>query len=181
MKRSRLLCGTIAILLACVVLCPAQEADFGVRGGYQRFRAAGDGAVLGGLFFRKDWQRVVFWEAAILYHTEEVDDIDVELIPLQLSAMLFLLGRDEAICPYILGGAGVYMVRTTEPGDDSESEYDFGWHLGIGFDYTLTPKMFVEADVRYIWLDVDTGGGTVADAVSDFDNWMATVGFGFRL
>ncbi len=163
-------------------LTNAGQADVGVRGGYMRFPDAEDGAFLGGGFFRMDWREVVFIDTAIYYHTDELEHgVDLEFIPIHLSAMLFLLGRDGALSPFILGGGGAYWTRTTAEGEDTESEFDFGWHLGLGFDVAISDRMFVETDFRYIWLDVDSEGGTFADALADFNHWVAGVALGFRL
>jgi opacity protein-like surface antigen len=73
------------------------------------------------------------------------------------------------------------VTRRVEEGAESDSNFDFGWHLGLGLDYKLNDRMFVEGDFRYIWLDVDFGDQTVGEKLSDFNNLMASVGFGFRL
>ena len=136
---------------------------------------------MGGLFLRMNWRSVLFAEGAVLYHKEEVGAADLEFIPVQLSAMLFFLRRDLDFSPYVLAGAGTYISRRVEPGQDSDTEFDLGWHLGFGLDYLLNDRFFVEGDFRYIWLDVDFGDQTVGDKLSNFDNWMGTVGVGFRI
>lgn len=181
MRRILAVCFTALFCLA-TGFTHANEADLGFRAGYQRFSDADEGAFMGGGFFRIDWHRVIFVEANVLYNTKEVEDTDVEMIPVQLSALLFLLGRDGMVSPYLLGGGGMYWVRLTrDAGDSSENEFDFGWHLGFGMDYNFHERMFVEADFRYIWLDMNMDGQTVGDKLASFDNWMASVGLGFRL
>jgi outer membrane protein W len=64
---------------------------------------------------------------------------------------------------------------------DTESEFDFGWHLGFGFDFALSDRVFLEADFRYLWVESNSDAETAADVLSDFDSWMATAGIGFRL
>jgi len=180
MKRWVLGVATVMSLMAG--WASAGEADFGVRGGYMRIPDAEDGSILGGAFFRVDWHEVVFIDTSIYYHNEELsDDLDLELIPIQVSGMLFLLGRQGALSPFILAGGGVYWTRTTRTGKSSESEFDIGWHLGLGLDVAISERMFIETDFRYMWLDVDTEGGTFADAAADFNHWIAGVGLGFRL
>ena len=178
---------SVAALMACASVAAAAELDLGVRGGYQRIADADEGGFLGGAFVRTDWRGVLFFEGALLYNSEDgVDDagnrVEVEFIPVQLSVEVFFLRRDETFCPYILAGAGSYIVRTVnEALDDSDTDFDFGWHLGLGLDYVLTEKIFLEADLRYIWLDVDTKGRTFSDTLSDFNSWQAVVGMGFRI
>jgi len=180
MKRQVL--AVVALVGLMVSAVSANEADVGVRGGYMRFPDAEDGAFLGSLFFRTDWREVVFIDASVYYHTEEVaPDLDLEFIPIHLSAMLFLLGRDGGISPFVLAGGGVYWSRTTVTGHDTNSEFDIGWHLGAGFDLAISDRMFIETDFRYIWLNVDTEGETFADSLADFNHWVAGIGLGFRL
>lgn len=160
----------------------AGMADVGARAGYMRFSEADDGAFLGGLFFRTDWHGVVFIDGSVYYHSEEVSDgADLELIPIQLSAMLFLLGRDNILNPFVLGGGGLYWSRTTITGQDTNSEFDFGWHLGLGADYNISDRMFIEGDFRYIWLDSSSDNQTFSDSLKNFNHWIAGVGIGFRL
>ena len=181
MRMTMLLIAVLVPVMA-VSAVAGDMADVGIRGGYQRFSEADDGSLLFGLFFRKDWHRVVWFEGAVMYHTEEIeDDVNIELIPIQLSAQLFLLRRDGTFSPYVQGGAGFYILRTTGDAVDKSTEYDFGWHLGLGMDYNISDRAFLEIDLRYIWLDVDADDRTIAESLSDFNNWMANVGFGFRL
>ncbi len=170
-----------AMLCACVATVGAEDnmADLGFRLGYQEFRE-GDGSIMGGAYLRLPWKSVVMGECTIMYHTHEEGGVDYELIPIQLSAMVFVLRRDLAFSPYLLAGIGGYITRQVED-DDSESEFDLGWHLGFGLDFRLSDRVFVEGDVRYIWLDVDFEGETAADALSDFNNLIGSVGIGFRL
>lgn len=170
------------IVLAMTTALFAGMADVGARAGYMRIADADDGALLGGLFFRTDWREVVFIDGSVYYHSEEVsNNIDLELIPIQLSAMLFLLGRDNALNPFVLGGGGVYWTRTTITGQDTDSDFDFGWHLGLGADYNILKNMFVEGEFRYIWLDSDTKDQTFGESLKNFNHWISTIGIGFRL
>ncbi len=169
-------------ILAVAACATGSEADFGFRAGYQRFTEADDGAFMGGAFLRLPWRSVILGEGALMYHKESVGDVDLEIIPVQLSLMLFFLRRDLDFCPYLLAGAGTYITRRVEQdGGDSDTDIDIGWHLGFGLDYLLNDRIFVEGDFRYIWLDVDFGGQTVGEKLTNFNNWMANIGIGFRL
>lgn len=177
------------IMIVCALACAlatgavaAQDnmADFGFRGGYQRF-TEGDGSLMGGLFLRLPWHSVVMGEGAVMYHTRSEGPVDEEFIPIHLSAMIFILRRDLDFSPYLLAGLGGYVSRRVEEGSDSNTDFDLGWHLGLGLDYKLSDRVFVEGDLRYIWLDVDFGDQTVGEKLRNFNNWMASVGIGFRL
>ncbi len=171
--------GLIVVVAGLVF---AEEADIGFRGGYMHFPEGEASGPLPGAFFRTAWKEIIFLEGAAYYHTEEVSETaDLETIPLQLSAMVFLMRRSGKACPFILGGAGAYWTRATEAGQEAQSELDIGWHAGGGLDFTLVENVFLELDYRYIWLDVDVGGRTFADALSESNRWIASVGLGFRL
>jgi len=175
----------MAITATCILAASTVQAgmaDVGARAGYMRMAEADDGAFMGGLFFRTDWRRVVFIDGSVYYNSKEVsNDVDLELIPIQLSAMLFLLGRDNILNPFVLGGGGLYWTRTTVTGRDTKSEFDFGWHLGVGADYNLSDRMFIEGDFRYIWLNTDSDNKTISDSLKNFNHWIGSVGIGFRL
>ena len=172
-----------AVWLAAGMTASAQMGDFGLRCGYQRL-AEGDngGAVVGGGYFRWDWHRIVMLEAAVLYHVEEVNPTnDLELIPIQFSGLIYPLRRDYQFSPYILGGVGFYLTRVVQKGVSTDSNSDFGWHLGLGVDCAVNDRVFIEGDFRYIWLKTETDSQTIRDTLSSFDSWMATIGIGFRL
>jgi hypothetical protein len=180
MRRSKVWIAGLIVMVAGLVF--AEEADIGFRGGYMRLPEGEASGLLPGAFLRMAWKEVIFIEGAGYYHAEELSETaDLETIPLQLSAMVFLMRRSGRACPFILGGAGVYWTRATEEGQEAESELDIGWHVGGGLDFTLVENVFLELDYRHIWLDVDVGGRTFADALSDSKRWTASVGLGFRL
>ncbi|MBT3193433.1 MAG: outer membrane beta-barrel protein [Verrucomicrobia bacterium] len=160
----------------------AGDVDLGYRGGYMRMPDADDGAGMVGAFLRFALGEDVLLDTAIYYHDEELsEDVSLELIPIQLSLMLYLLGTDGPVRPFMLGGCGVYWTRTTENGVRSDSEYDFGGHLGAGMDFALSERMFIEADFRYIWLDAETEGNTLSDVAHDYEHWVAGIALAFRL
>ena len=183
--------GLCAVILAGAVIltsavAEAQVADFGFRGGYQRMASSDGGGFMVGAFLRKDWHRVLFVEGALMYHSESIDyatdkTADLEFIPVQLSLEIFPLKRNKTICPYLLGGGGVYITRITAEGEDASKKYKMGWHLGFGADWVLTEDVFIEGDFRYVWLNIDTKDQAYSEALKDFDSWMASVGIGFRL
>lgn len=181
MRRGMLLVVGVLLCVSATVAAEDNRADLGFRAGYQSFQDGADGSVMGGLFLRLPWRSVIMGEGAIMYHMHEEGDVDYELIPIQLSAMIFVLRRDLAFSPYILAGIGGYVARQIDADDDSDSNFDFGWHLGLGLDYKLSDRVFVEGDFRYIWLDLDFDDRTVGETLSDYNNWMASLGIGFRL
>ncbi len=159
----------------------AGDVDFGARAGTMRMTEPDEGAGMVGSFLRFKLAEFLFLDTSIYYHTERLSEEErLELIPIQVSMMLFLLGNEGPVRPFLLAGGGVYWTRTTIM-DISESEFDYGTHLGLGLDIALSDLMFIEADFRYVWLDVDTEGRTYADAAADYEHWIAGVALGFRL
>ncbi|MBL7076854.1 MAG: porin family protein [Kiritimatiellae bacterium] len=175
--------GIVVCVFACAMVATAggdAMADLGFRVGYQGFQE-GEGSFMGGAYLRLPWRSVVMTEGAIMYHSHDEDGVEYELIPIQLSAMVFVLRRDLDFSPYLLAGVGAYIARQIDEEDESDSDFDFGWHLGLGLDYKLSDRVFVEGDFRYIWLDLDFDDQTVSEKLSDFNTWNASVGIGFRL
>jgi len=179
--------GVIVVLLVLVAgLSPAWAArdnlaDFGFRAGYQRFADQNKGGLGAGLFLRIPWRSVILTEGAVFYYSTSVDDGDLEFIPVHLSLQIYPLRRDLTYCPYLLGGIGATITRAVPDEGDTDTDVDMSWHLGLGLDYVFSERMFAEFDARYIWLDADFGDQTVGDKLSDFNQWIATLGIGFRL
>ncbi len=124
----RLVCAAV-----CVMLCAGagaadsnSMADLGFRAGYQSFDD-GEGSFMGGAYLRLPLVSVVMTEASIMYHTHDIGPVEYELIPIQLSAMVFVLRRDLEFSPYLLAGVGAYIARQIDENDDSDSDFDFGW------------------------------------------------------
>jgi hypothetical protein len=58
------------------------------------------------------------------------------------------------ISPYVIGGAGLYMVSVTPTGGSAVTENHMGWNAGAGINLPLSVfKAFVEARYNRITLD----------------------------
>ncbi|MFL5465388.1 MAG: outer membrane protein [Gemmatimonadaceae bacterium] len=58
------------------------------------------------------------------------------------------------ISPYVIGGAGLYMVSVTPTGADAVTENHLGWNAGAGINLPLSVfKAFVEARYNRVSLD----------------------------
>ena len=58
------------------------------------------------------------------------------------------------ISPYVIGGAGLYMVSVTPTGGDAVTENHMGWNAGAGVNLPLGfLKAFVEARYNNVSLD----------------------------
>jgi hypothetical protein len=60
------------------------------------------------------------------------------------------------VSPYLIGGAGLYMVSVTPTGADAVTDNHLGWNAGAGINLPLSVfKAFVEA--RYNRVSTDNG------------------------
>jgi hypothetical protein len=58
------------------------------------------------------------------------------------------------ISPYLIGGAGLYMVSATPTGGTADTENHMGWNAGAGINLPLSVfKAFVEARYNRVSLD----------------------------
>jgi outer membrane protein W len=102
----------------------------------------------------------------------------VSQYPVQLTAFLYIIPQGP-IRPYILGGVGWYYTRVDYTGQfastPNHTEHIFGEHLGAGGELFFSPRVSLDVDVRYIFLNPTT------DKVigRDFNYWQITAGLNF--
>lgn len=131
--------------------------------------------------------------SGIRYPFRENDHFNV--VPITLSAKLIRpAGKWEF---FAMEGIGAYIVSEDTKvsgtinnwsGRASFKDTDavFGFHLGLGFNYNITPKLFIGAEGKYLWmrqarLRDDTPGVPVAmNAKPRMDGILATAVMGFR-
>lgn len=152
----------------------------GPRVGFIKARDADEGTWVVGGQVRWHILPVIAIEGSIEVRQDKYDDGDVKVltIPIQVSGIVYL-PVDWAIRPYAVGGIGWYVTRTHFSGSnisDDETTHEFGFHLGVGAEWTLSPKMSVDADFRYLWIDEPPHVGN-----SNFDSYEFTVGLNFKL
>lgn len=87
--------------------------------------------------------------------------------------------------PYL--GAGVQYIAFFSEGDSStlggaSLDIDNAWGLALqaGFDYELGNGLYLNADVKKVWLDTEANWGTGHSADVDIDPWIFSVGLGYR-
>jgi hypothetical protein len=91
-------------------------------------------------------------------------NIDLETVPLQLSAIVYPLAMIP-VTPYFLGGTGWYHLTATVDGD-LDLPYVFGEgsisitetapHVGAGLEAFIGDHFSVGGDVRWVFLDFET-------------------------
>jgi len=152
--------------------------SLGASVGYLNVKDADHGTWFGGVQARLRFGALAV-EASIQFHETNYEggDVTVTQYPVQLTAFLYFL--QGPIRPYILGGVGWYYTRIDHSGafagvsDDTQNI--FGEHLGAGAEFFLSPKISINGDVRYIFLNPTT------DQVihQEFNYWQITAGINF--
>jgi opacity protein-like surface antigen len=137
------------------------------------------------------------------------DDLPIEQttkllrVPATVGLRLYPLGRGRAlsahawvparITPYLQGGAGLQWYRLTQEGDfvDYETLNIFPDELrssgssvtaqvGGGADYWVTPRIALNADVRYGWGSADLDATFPGFSEIDLSGYQASIGLSFR-
>jgi len=142
---------------------PAEDGtasfSIGPAGGYLRARGADRGTWFGGVQARLHFLSVLAAEASITFHQNryENDGVVVTQYPVQLTAFLYII-PEGPIRPYLLGGVGWYYSRidyrdSFAASFNDKTEHMFGEHLGAGVEVMLSPRVSVDVDFRYIFLN----------------------------
>lgn len=150
--------------------------SIGPVGGYLVVKDADHGTWFGGVQARLRFGMFAV-EGSITAHQNEYEDGDVIVTqyPVQVTAFLYIIPAGP-VRPYILGGVGWYYTRVDYKGVfsslDDHTEHIFGEHLGAGVELLLGPRVSIDADLRYIFLNPDTD-----QVISrDFNYWQVTLG-----
>ncbi|MGB3399165.1 MAG: outer membrane beta-barrel protein, partial [Candidatus Deferrimicrobiaceae bacterium] len=93
---------------------------------------------------------------------------DVAVVPLTIGARLILPA--PVVEPYIGGGLGLYFASLDEPGID-DSDTTFGGYGSLGVDAWLNPRMALNFEGRYHWVEPEFGGFDV-----DVSGWTLSLG-----
>jgi len=162
----------------------AEESErgwwLGPRVGYIEAKDADNGTWVLGSQVR--WHILSFLavEGSIEVHQDRYDDGDIKVftVPIQISGLVYL-PLPGNFRPYAVAGIGWYVTRTHFSGgntSDDESTHPFGFHLGIGAELELTPRLSINGDFRYIFMDEPPHVGN-----DEFDAWEVTIGLHFKL
>lgn len=187
----------LGAVLAMAIAAPVAHADdafmdyfdghfgFGPRANYWNQKDAEEGTWFVGGQFRWRVSEPIALEASVDGHRDEFENEDIEVftIPVQASLLLHPLG-DARLSPYGIGGVGWYFTRIHFEGAlkdlDDQTDDRFGLHAGAGLDFALTPKVTLNGDFRYVWLEeFETDDEDILDKEFDQSGPMATVGVTF--
>ncbi len=141
----------IAVVLLCLFAVPALaapgEMTFGLNGGAAI--ATGDfgkgfsTGFTGGVFGDYMFTDMVGAGVDLSYNRWKAKDVDVNFTELQFGGHIKLVPamKDMPVAPYLQVGAGAYNGKTDVSG--AESKTKFGYNIGIGADYKVTPQVGV--------------------------------------
>jgi hypothetical protein len=179
------------ILLSVVLLAPASlrasdafSLDLGIHGGAVGAQGSSKSTLFaGGVEARFHLVWLLAAEARASYYTDTIDvnaasSIDVKNIPVQLSAMLYPI-KLPGFGFYVLGG-GTYNSLKIE-GNGSLSGTGTGttngkWaaHAGAGVDFGFSKHFLLNADGRYVFLNVDPANLPSSYSSYKGDYWIVT-------
>lgn len=117
--------------------------------------------------------------------TGDVDLGNVNLLPPTLTLQYHLPLNNGKIKPYAGAGINYTIFYGVDSGVFKDISYDnkVGFALQLGSDFYINDKMFINADVKKIFLKtdvtIDTGAGTLPVEVN-IDPWLLGVGMGMK-
>ncbi|HQR45020.1 MAG TPA: outer membrane beta-barrel protein [Thermoanaerobaculia bacterium] len=190
---SRLAAG----LLLAVSLLGARPAAaqfhlaLGAHAGYSQTKDAGSGSFIGGGQLRLRFLSFLGAEALAeyrqtTYQSGGVDVLQVKDVPVQLSAMLYVIPAGP-LQLYLLGGFGCHLTRSEGlgPAASAPTTDQTKWapQAGAGVEIWTSKKFFISGDIRYVFLDI----GSVSDLENALKSgtfsanyWQATAGLNYK-
>ena len=112
--------------------------------------------------------------------------VDIETLSVFLLSLkgFYPIGNFE---PYLFGGVGYYSVQGDIDikgpgisGSGSDMVNALGWHLGLGANYNITPRIFVGAEAKYLWAEPELEMGTNKVNQVNIDGLITTANVGYR-
>ena len=139
----------------------------GLNGGYgwgdSKFTGAGnantspEGAILGGTIgYNYQWGQTVFGVESDIAWNDAKGSANCTLGTCEtrsnwLGTTRARLGYAfDRLMPYVTGGAAYGDVKARVPGVGSDSDTQFGWTVGGGLEYAVTPNWTVKAEYLYV-------------------------------
>ena len=114
-------------------------------------------------------------EGLIDYRDNDFGNNDVVTIPVQASALFYLL-PGKRLSPFVLGGAGWYYTDVDGPTDD-DTDHRFGLHAGGGVQLMINERWSVDGSYRYVWVeDVETQNASFTNKDFQDQGHMVTIG-----
>lgn len=162
----------------------AGRVGVGPQLGYFKSGDADKGSIMGGGFLRARLVEQFGFDLSINYRSEQYASgrVQVSQWPVQLSALFYPIPS-----VYALAGFGLYFTSFTF---NSQSIIDlpdktasrFGFHLGVGLELEMTPKLKFIGDVKYILLGLGLDDfGTIKASDFNANSFVINVGVMYML
>jgi len=128
---------------------PQQSMSLGGRVAYYRPNGAEHGDWAEGAQLRLHFPRIWALEGAADVRHNVFGGTKVDVVPVQLSLMAYLLPTGSRVAPYLLAGGGWYFTHVGAP--LSHSVTSFGPHVGAGAEFFLSRSWSLDGSCRYLW------------------------------
>ena len=88
---------------------------------------------------------------------------------------------NETFRPYAGVGINYTSFSSQElPSGIDTSSSSWGPAVQVGFDYQLAPRWYLNADIKYVWMDTGVFAGGTKVTTLDINPWLLSVGIGYR-
>lgn len=181
------------ILLAVLAASPAHAGDafsldLGVHGGVLNSTDGKTGLFVAGAQVRLHLVWLLAAELRGSYYSDSYDvsnlgGIDVQNTPVQLSAMVYLI-KFPGFGLHVLAGGTYNALKLEGTGNVQGSVNESKWaaHAGAGVDLRLSNSFYLNADGRYVFLNVDPGNlPPPTSGAYQGDYWTATAGILWKI
>lgn len=184
----------VVLALFVVLAVPSQAATtgvgIGIQGGFGQSKDAENGSPIAGahvILNVAPWIGVVGMIDYKFPEDYKEKDASYEVKSFPISAMGRIYIPIESFSPYVAAGVQYRLINyggdLFKNTDLDDSETAFGWLVGAGAEFDISPTSELFGEFRYEAADPDRD---VENAVSDakdfkYDQWTARAGFTFFL
>lgn len=124
---------------------------------------------------------VLTWPQKIDVSLNGTDIGSVKALPPTLLVQYHFI-PDGTIRPYI--GAGInytyFSSQSFSINGVSTSNSSWGPALQAGVDFKIAPKWYINADVKYVWMDTEVKLNGATLTTVDINPWLLSLGVGYR-
>jgi len=130
---------------------PRHGFSLGGRGSYYRPKGADSGDFMQGAQARFHFTRRWAAEGSVDLRKDKFGGTNVDVIPVQLSVLVYLMPPGYRIAPYLLAGGGWYYTHVGTPANNYQ--FRFGPHAGGGVEYVINRAWTIDGSYRYLWTE----------------------------
>lgn len=183
----------LVMLLAGMTASPllASDAfglDLGVHGGVMNSKDGKTDLFLGGAQIRAHLVWILAAEVRGSYYSDSYNvsslgGVDVKNIPIQVSAMFYLV-KFPGFGLHVLGGGTYNSLKLEGTGNVTGSVNTSKWctHAGAGIDLHLGKHVILNVDGRYVFLNIDPQNlPSATSGAYKGDYWTATAGLLWKI